>query len=115
MRRRVDERRRAARQRIALPVSFEHGGGGVTRDISAVGLFLTSDHALPASVPMRLSVTLGEWDSEGGFRVHGEGRVVREDTGGPRPGTALEVVWLDIEPLQPPAPAAAPPVPVPAE
>lgn len=111
MRRRVDERRRASRLRIALPVAFEHGGGGVTRDISAVGLFMISDRPLPP-FPVRLSVTLGEWDSEGGFRVHGEGRVVREETGGPKPGVALDVVWVDIEPLQPAAPAA---IPVPAE
>lgn len=103
MRRRVDERRLAPRLRLALRVCFEDGGEGVSRDISAVGVFVVdANRVLPPSERVRLSVALGEWDSEGGFRIRGEGHVVRADTAGPRPGMGLAVVWSDIEPLGPP-------------
>lgn len=102
MKRRV-ERRRARRLRLALPVRFDDGVHGVSRDISAVGIFVETDHLAPPSDPVRLSVALGEWDTDGGFRIHGEGRVVRADTEGARLGLGLDVVWSDVEPLGPPA------------
>ena len=108
MRRRVDERRRAPRLRIALRVRVNDEEGGVSRDISAVGIFVDTDRLPPSSEPVRLSVALGEWDTQGGFRIHGEGRVVRTDTRGTKPGIGLDVVWSDIEPLGPPAAALVP-------
>ena len=108
MRRRVDERRRAPRLRIALRVCFEGGGSGTSRDISAGGLFVDTDRRLQPSEPVRVSLALGEWDAAGGFRIHGEGHVVRADTAGARPGVGLAVVWSDIEPLDPQPPATVP-------
>ena len=80
----------------------------MSRDISAVGILLDTDRLLPRSEPVRLSVVLGEWDTEGGFQIHGEGCVVRTDTTGAKSGIGLDVVWSDIEPLGPSAVAPAP-------
>lgn len=97
MRRR--ECRRAARLRIAVPVRFEDGVEAPSRDISSVGIFVDTDHLQPQGRRVRLSVMLAEWDPEGGFRVHGEGRVVRAGPAGEGRGIALDVVWSDVEPL----------------
>jgi hypothetical protein len=106
MRRRVDERRRAPRSRIALPVHLDGGALGTTVDISAVGLFLRTDHPLALSDALDVSVAVNEWATEGGFRIQGQGRVVRIETEGARAGVALEVVWSEIEPLDPRSPNA---------
>ena len=101
MRRRADERRRAPRLRIALPVDSDSGVLGTSHDISAGGLFLQTDHPLELSEVLDVSVAVNEWATEGGFRIQGQGRVVRIETEGARRGVALEVVWSEIEPLTP--------------
>jgi hypothetical protein len=101
MRRRVDERRRAPRSRIALPVQIDEAAVGTSLDISAVGLFLQTHRPLELSDALDVSVAVNEWATEGGFRIQGRGRVVRIETEGARPGVALEVVWSEIEPLAP--------------
>ena len=106
MRRRVDERRRAPRSRVALPVQIDGADFGTSLDISAVGLFVQTDRPLELSDTLDVSVAVNEWATEGGFRIQGQGRVVRIDTEGARAGIALEVVWSEIEPLAPRSPSA---------
>ena len=107
MRRRVDERRRAPRLRVSLPVHLDGVVVGTSFDISAVGLFFKTDRPLRVSDTLDVSVAVNEWATEGGFQIQGEGRVVRIQTEGPRPGVALEVVWSEIEPLPPRSAIAA--------
>lgn len=97
MRRRSDERRRAPRFRLALPIRFDDAEAGVSRDLSANGIFVHTDQLRPLSSSVRLSMVLGEWDASGGFVVRGDARVVRLETAGPRSGLALMVVWTDID------------------
>ena len=87
------------RVRIALPVHFDDGDTGLSRDISAAGLFVHADRVREPGDLVAFSLTLGEWDAGGGFRVQGEGRVVRVEAGGPRPGIALDVQWANVEAL----------------
>ena len=106
MRRRADERRRAPRSRVALPVQIDGVAFGTSLDISAVGLFVQTDHPLEPTGALDVSVAVNEWATEGGFRIQGLGRVVRIETEGARPGVALEVIWSEIEPLGPRSPSA---------
>lgn len=99
MRRRGEERRRAPRRRVVLRVRFDDGTTGLSRDVSSVGIFVETGTAPPTGSSVGLSVELGAWDAEGGFRIRGEGRVVRADTSAPRPGIGLDVAWSDVEAL----------------
>ena len=85
---------------MVLRVRLDDGSVVTSRDISAVGIFLETGRVPAGREPVRLTVDLGEWDAGGGFRIHGEGRLVRVDTSGSRRGIALDVVWSDVEPLR---------------
>jgi len=81
------ERRRAQRYVLCLPVLFhwqessgpEHKGGGFTRDVSARGMYVTSESECPpAGSAATIVVLLPSFDSElVGLKLKASGTVVR--------------------------------------
>ena len=66
-----EERRRAQRYRLAVPVRLQNGSTGITRDISTSGIFFETEHGHTIGDTVQLSVQLGE------ASIQCEGRVVR--------------------------------------
>lgn len=93
----VPDRRQA--QRIAVPLSVElENGKGVTRDVSAAGVFFVTDLAFSIDKPINLCLVLERVDPVGPLRVRCHGRVVRvEGTDGAR-GVAVAIVSHNLEP-----------------
>lgn len=75
------ERRSASRHHMATPARFP-GGSGITRDLSATGLFFLTDTPFDVGKPVELSVTLHRADPERPIELTFRGRVVRVE--GPR-------------------------------
>src|SRR5439155_27233211 len=81
----VTDKRHASRIRVKLPVEVmlpdqSETRSGLTRDVSASGMFYETEHALPLGAPIRAFVPLGQGVTELPVRVVCEGRVVRVET-----------------------------------
>ena len=70
------DRRQARRYRVAVPVELEHGKG-VTRDISASGIFFETDLSYPLGVTLSFSLVLEHADPGGPVHLQCQGEVVR--------------------------------------
>ena len=82
------ERRTETREALVLPVRLGPGIEGVTRDISAAGLFLATDSAPLAGSLLDLEFRL---DSPSHcFRFVARGSVVRTESQGDTVGVAVE-------------------------
>lgn len=90
MRRLEEDRRRAFRYRISLPVWLDDGAQGVTRDVSTCGMYFVCGRAYSLGAVLRLRCSLGETD------VHCEGRVVRLERVPMGYGIALELLNFDF-------------------
>jgi hypothetical protein len=86
------ERRSALRYHIATPVRFP-GGSGVTRDLSAAGLFFLTEKRFEVGQSVELSITLGHADPQCPMELTCRGRVCRVERREPEMcrGTALGV------------------------
>ncbi len=92
----MDERRNARRYELAFPINLRLGQGaplqiqeGVTRDISARGLFFVVDADLAVGSNVEFTLTLPTSVTQSAdVRVRARGRVVRVER--PRPGTEEE-------------------------
>jgi hypothetical protein len=90
------ERREAARYALALTLDFD-AGTGITRDISALGLFFETD--APVAVGDSGRFALRDVDSTpAGIAVTCEGRVVRVERNGGRHGVAVIVERIYLGP-----------------
>ena len=81
----VTDKRHASRIRVKLPVEVmlpdqSETRSGLTRDVSASGMFYETEHALPLGAPIRAFLPLGQGVPELPVRVVCEGRVVRVET-----------------------------------
>ncbi len=89
----MDERRNARRYELAFPINLHLSQGappqtqeGVTRDISARGLFFVVDADLAVGSNLEFTLTLPTSITQSAdVRVRAKGRVVRIER--PRPGT----------------------------
>lgn len=96
------ERRSAPRYRLAAPVCFE-GGTGVTRDVSATGLFFETTVPIEAEQRLSLSISISHPGPGGalGLTCHGRvRRVERPEAQGGREamlGVAVAVDAVDFE------------------
>lgn|GEM_PF-357177 len=81
------ERRSSSRHRVALPVRFDEGGG-ITRDLSADGVYFLTDQPLELGQVVHLSMTLHHADPERPVDLVCRGRVCRIEAieGGPDGG-----------------------------
>jgi hypothetical protein len=71
-----DDRRRARRYRIDVPVTLPVGRG-ITRDISESGLCFDTDQPLALAEHVEFSLVLGRFDPQGSYRVMCAGEVIR--------------------------------------
>jgi hypothetical protein len=91
------ERRQAERSQVALPVQLEDGVG-VTRDVSAAGVFFETERVLAVGTAIRLSLLLEHADPEGPLRLHCQGHVVRVEPGPGKVGVAVAITSYAFEP-----------------
>lgn len=92
------ERRSETRQRVELPVSLPGGGTGITRDVSATGLFIEFDGRLEAGDAIELSVTLPDDDRP--LRLQARGVVVRVEPKGKSCGVGVRFRAMSLEEVQ---------------
>lgn len=89
------ERRTETRETLAVPLALAQGGHGVTRDISASGLYFETDQAQLAGSLLDLEFTLdGPVDT---FRFLAKGRVVRHELIGNKHGVALQLIATQMK------------------
>jgi hypothetical protein len=69
----VDERRRAERHLITIPVSLKHGSG-ITRDVSGLGVYFTSPYPFESGEKLDFVLQI-----PGSIHVRCIGHVVRSD------------------------------------
>ena len=84
------DRRQARRYRIALPVALEHGTG-VTRDVSACGVFFETDLSFSPGVTISLSLVLEHADADGPLCFQCQGEVVRVEQRAGKVGVAVRL------------------------
>lgn len=90
------DQRSEPREPVALPVTSRHGDIGVTRDISASGLFLQVDGLQAIGSLIDLEIAL---DTPGGpMRLHATGEVVRVEVNDGKTGVGLRFVASRLEP-----------------
>lgn len=95
---RFKEHRVEPRERIALPLKFGRGGHGITRDISASGLFFETDRAQQVGSVIDFEI---EFDRIGGLmKFKAQGRVVRIETRGDKTGAALKFLVSRLETVE---------------
>ncbi len=84
------EQRTETRQQVILPVDLSTGGRGLTRNISASGLFIETDCAQQPGGVMDFEITLPS--SGFSLKLVAQGQVVRVETGGKRFGVAVRLL-----------------------
>ncbi len=95
------EHRREERVRAALPVNLGNATG-VTRDVSASGLYFETDAAFAAGSPINFAIDI---ETPGGMMVLScRGEIVRVEKRGQQQGVAVRIVESS---LGNPAPARA--------
>jgi PilZ domain len=93
----VSDRRQA--QRITVPLSVElENGKGITRDVSATGVFFVTDLSFSIGTPITLWLVLAGVDPVGPLRVRCQGRVVRVERCDGASGVAVAIASHDLEP-----------------
>src|SRR2546422_4826889 len=99
----ITERRQASRIRVELPVEVmlpdqSEIRSGITRDVSASGMFYETEHALPLGVAIRVVLPLERGLPELPLRVLCEGRVVRMESREGKAGVAVAFTSYRFEP-----------------
>jgi PilZ domain-containing protein len=94
---RAADRRQARRYRLALPVELEHGTG-LTRDISASGVFFKTNSSFRLGETIRFSLVLEYADPSGPLRLHCQGEIVRVERYEGTVGVAVRFTscWFDL-------------------
>ncbi len=89
------EQRTETRERVVLPVDFIAGGRGLTRDISASGLFIETDCEQQPGGVMEFEITL----PSPGFtlKLVAQGQVVRVEASGRRYGVAVRLLSSSLK------------------
>lgn len=89
------ERREAPRFPVTLAVKF-NGGQGCTRDVSASGMFFTTEWPFRVGSPIRFTLVLDHAEPGRQQEVTCEGVVVRMEPGGQGHGVAVSINSLDL-------------------
>lgn len=91
------EKRKALRFRLKLPVKLKHGGG-VTRDISATGVYIETDHSYSVGEPVEFAIGFSQAARlEHSFGVNFQGEVLRVDPGPQKFGVAVSLTLESFE------------------
>ncbi len=91
------DRRRAERIPVALPVALENGQG-VTRDVSASGVFFETALPLSPGNVINFSLELEHVDSIGPLRLHCRGRILRVERHDGKLGVAVAITSQVLDP-----------------
>src|SRR5438445_11885134 len=99
----VTERRQASRIRVVLPVDVmlpeqSETRRGITRDVSASGMFYETEHVLPFGEQIRVVLLFKQGLPEVPLRVLCEGRVVRVEPREGKAGVAVVFTSYRFEP-----------------
>ncbi len=89
--------RRDRRIPVTLPVEWE-AGTGLTRDVSASGVFFETTAELPVGEPIQFALVMEHVDPHGPLRLRCEGRIVRVERRGSQGwglGVAIVSQWLE--------------------
>lgn len=81
---------RTRRVKTRMPVHFESGAEGITRDISVTGMYLVQE--AQQEVGSHVKYTIGLMTPAGEIRLSCEGEVVRVDADGSRVGLGIRVI-----------------------
>jgi PilZ domain len=92
------DRRKAPRFQVALPVELPEGTG-ITRDLSARGVFFETDRALALGEVIQFALILQYIDPGRPVRLQCRGRVVRVEQRGHTMGVAVAITAyrLDVQ------------------
>ena len=94
----VKEHRIEPRERIALPLNLGNGGQGMTRDISASGLFFETDREQRLGGLIDFEI---EFDRIGGLmKFKAQGEIVRIEERADKSGAALKFLVTRLEPVE---------------
>jgi len=93
------ERREAPRFDVTLEVKFD-GGRGLTRDVSASGMFFTTELPFRVGAPIRCTLVLEHAHPGNRREVTCEGVVVRVQPGAQTNGVAVSIDSSDIGHLE---------------
>lgn len=96
-----DDTRATPREPIALPVKLADGRVGITRDISASGLYLEFEGHAPTGGGIEFEMQVPE--ARMTFRAHGW--IVRVERHDGRTGLAVKLLDARLEPMERPAQA----------
>jgi hypothetical protein len=89
------ERRSEPRERVKLPVSLSGGHTGLTRDVSAGGLYFEFRGRLETGNPIDLSIAL--YGNDRPIRLKAQGLVVRVESEGMRCGVGVRLLVSTLE------------------
>ena len=95
----TSRRRQDERLAVALPVELPNGHG-VTRDVSASGVFFETTLALSPGAAIRFSLLLEHADPGGPIRLHCQGKIVRLEALRGRLGVAVAIHRHRFDPLE---------------
>lgn len=89
-------RRSQERHRLTLPVELEQGSG-VTRDVSAGGVFLECNRSFTPGATIEFTIVLGSERPAEPILLHCRGQVVRVESNGERVGVAATIASYSVE------------------
>ena len=89
------DRRSEVRERVKLAVSLPGGEAGLTRDVSASGLFVEFDGRLETGSTIALCIALSDGDRPMWLKAHG--LVIRVEPRGTRSGVGVRIVSSTLE------------------
>jgi hypothetical protein len=93
---RAADLRHEERIAVGLPVFFEGGGRGTTRNVSASGVYVETDDAVRLGLPVKLVIEFT--DHPGGpLRVACEAEILRVEERGAGRGIAARLRWIGRE------------------
>jgi len=92
----TEEKRKEERTVIELPLAFEEGKG-VTRNLSASGMFFWTDSSPAFAVGDRVSITLEVIRSGRKIKPRCQAEIVRVEPRGKHTGVGLRIVELEPE------------------
>jgi len=89
------EKRNAPREAAKLTISLVDGSAGITRDVSATGMFFELDNKLELGSVVDFHIELSA--SGRSMLLTGQGEVVRIEARGTRTGVALRMLDSQLE------------------
>lgn len=98
--------RRQPRETVALPVRTSDGVSGISRDISAGGLYFVAPVSLQAGAAITVEIDLTT--PLGPLRMIGHGHVVRIDAHADRHGVAVQFARTELRRIASPNPNTQP-------